>query len=488
MQMAPVYFIFLLMLQSGLLNGDEPNCPAHCGVPGTPGLPGRDGAIGPKGEKGEPAFYFTVIGMVGPPGKAGPPGPRGPPGPQGVIGPPGLPGIKHWHLGGDTTSPKSEIQLLSAKIAMIEKVASFDEFRKVGEKYFVYDGFVESFDKGIQYCKEIGGAIALPRNADENKALVKLSVASGLSFNPYIGATDRDKEGQFVDTDGKPLTFTNWAPGQPDDYLGAQDCGVLRVGSGFWDDVGCDDKLPVICEIQMAPVYFIFLLMLQSGLLNCPAHCGVPGTPGLPGRDGAIGPKGEKGEPGMVGPPGKAGPPGPRGPPGPQGVIGPPGLPGIKHWHLGGDTTSPKSEIQLLSAKIAMIEKVASFDEFRKVGEKYFVYDGFVESFDKGIQYCKDIGGAIALPRNADENKALVKLSVASGLSFNPYIGATDRDKEGQFVDTDGKPLTFTNWASGQPDDYLGAQDCSVVRVGSGFWDDVGCDDKLPVICEIEIK
>lgn len=232
--MAPVYFIFLLMLQSGLLNGDEPKCPAHCGVPGTPGLPGRDGAIGPKGEKGEP-------GMVGAPG------PRGPPGPQGIKGPPGLPG----HLGGDTTSPKSEIQLLSAKIAMIEKVASFDEFRKVGEKYFVYDGFVESFDKGIQYCKEIGGAIALPRNADENKALVKLSVASGLSFNPYIGATDRDKEGQFVDTDGKPLTFTNWASGQPDDFLGAQDCGVLRVGSGFWDDVGCDDKLPVICEIEI---------------------------------------------------------------------------------------------------------------------------------------------------------------------------------------------------------------------------------------------
>ncbi|XP_055057574.2 mannose-binding protein C isoform X1 [Misgurnus anguillicaudatus] len=234
MQMAPVYFIVLLTLQSGILNGDEPNCPAHCGVPGTPGLPGKDGAIGPKGEKGEP-------------GVVGPSGPRGPPGPQGIKGPPGLPG----HLGGDITSPKSEIQHLSAKIAMIEKVASFDAFRKVGEKYFVYDRFVESFDKGIQYCKEIGGAIALPRNADENKALLKLSVASGLSINPYIGATDRDKEGQFVDNNGKPLTFTNWESGQPDDYVGAQDCGVLRVWSGFWDDVGCDDKLPIICEIEI---------------------------------------------------------------------------------------------------------------------------------------------------------------------------------------------------------------------------------------------
>ncbi|XP_073671108.1 mannose-binding protein A-like isoform X2 [Paramisgurnus dabryanus] len=254
--MAPVYFIFLLMLQSGLLHGGEPNCPAHCGVPGTPGhngLPGRDGrdgkdgAIGPKGEKGEPG-----VEVHGPPGKAGPPGPQGltgPPGPQGLKGPPGLPGC----LGDNITSLKSEIQHLNTKIAIMEKVASFDAFRKVGQKYFVYNGFVESFDKGIQYCKEIGGAIALPRNADENKALLKVSVASGLNVPnsyPYIGATDRDKEGQFVDNNGKPLTFTNWDSGQPDDYKGAQDCSVLRVPSGFWDDIGCDNR-PIICEIEI---------------------------------------------------------------------------------------------------------------------------------------------------------------------------------------------------------------------------------------------
>ncbi|XP_065133244.1 mannose-binding protein A-like [Paramisgurnus dabryanus] len=252
--MAPVYFIFLLMLQSGLLHGAEPqnlNCPAHCGVPGIPGLPGRDGrdgkdgAIGPKGEKGEPG-----VEVHGPPGKAGPPGPQGltgPPGPQGIKGPPGLPG----RLGDDITSLKSEIQLLSAKIAMIEKVASFNSFRKVGEKYFVYNGFIESYDKGIQYCKEIGGTIALPRNADENKALVKLLETSEVIINPFIGATDRAKEGQFVDITGKPLTFTKWDSDQPDDYKGAQDCSVVRVLSGFWDDDGCENKLRIVCEIEI---------------------------------------------------------------------------------------------------------------------------------------------------------------------------------------------------------------------------------------------
>ncbi|XP_073730117.1 uncharacterized protein [Misgurnus anguillicaudatus] len=213
---------------------------------------------------------------------------------------------------------------------------------------------------------------------------------------------------------------------------------------------------------------------------------GDPGIPGIPG------PTGRPGFPGIDGRPGSKGDPGVPGIPGPIGRPGIPGLPGSKGQpgSSGGDVTSLQSQMHDLTAKIAMIEKVASFDAFRKVGEKYFVYDGFLESIDKGIKYCKEIGGAIALPRNVNENKALVKVSVASGLddpNRYPYIAATDRDKEGQFVDINGKPLTFTNWDSDQPDDYMGVQDCSVLRVGSGFWDDIECD-KRPIICEIEIK
>ncbi|XP_065133202.1 uncharacterized protein [Paramisgurnus dabryanus] len=249
------------------------------GPPGFDGSPGITGMIGPrgipcitgssglKGERGPAGFTGSpgLKGERGPPGYTGSPGLTGMPGPvglhglkgeQGQRGPPGKPGA-YWqqgHLGGDITSLKSEIQHLNAKIAMIEKFASFDAFRKIGQKYFVYDGLVESFDNGIKWCKENGGTIALPRNADENRALLRLSVASGLSgHKPYVRVTDRDKEGQFVDIDGKPLTFTNWDSGQPDDYRGAQDCGALTVDSGFWDDVGCNQNDPhhIICEIEI---------------------------------------------------------------------------------------------------------------------------------------------------------------------------------------------------------------------------------------------
>nr|XP_055057575.1 pulmonary surfactant-associated protein D-like [Misgurnus anguillicaudatus] len=223
------YISVLLLLQSGpqLLYGNESqNC-------------------GPKGEKGD-------RGVQGPPGNAGPTGPQGHKGDTGFPGNPGSPGPKgqQGSPGGDVTSLQSQIHDLTAKFAMMEKAESFVAFKKVGQKYFVYDGIEKTFDEGIQICKEVGGTIALARDAVENQALHKVVIASGLSKKPFIGGTDRDKEGQFVDIDGKPLIFTNWASGEPDNYQETQHCGALIVASGLWDDVTCNERRPILCEIQ----------------------------------------------------------------------------------------------------------------------------------------------------------------------------------------------------------------------------------------------
>ncbi|XP_055057575.2 mannose-binding protein C-like [Misgurnus anguillicaudatus] len=228
------YISVLLLLQSGpqLLYGDESqNC-------------------GPKGEKGD-------RGVQGPPGNAGPTGPQGDKGDTGFPGNPGSPGIgfsgpkgQQGNPGGDITSLQSQIHDLTAKFAMMEKAARFVTSIKVEQKYFVYDGTLKTFDEGIQICKEVGGTIALARKAVEHEALHKVVIASGLSKNPFIGVTDRDKEGQFVDIDGKPLTFTNWAFGQPDNFQKTQHCGTIIVESGLWDDASCNEPRPIMCEIQ----------------------------------------------------------------------------------------------------------------------------------------------------------------------------------------------------------------------------------------------
>uniref|UniRef100_A0A673LP58 Uncharacterized protein n=1 Tax=Sinocyclocheilus rhinocerous TaxID=307959 RepID=A0A673LP58_9TELE len=193
--------LFQFALQ--MLDGAEPqnlNCPTYGGVLGTPGhngLPGRDGkngAIGPKGEKRE-----SGVNVQGPPGKAGPPGPAGEKGEKGLQG---LPGIKHYTL------LFSFLKIPCLKLQFQSMV--FKIFRQVGQKYYVTDGFEAAFD-----------AVLLGR-------WWKNTVSSGLgSKKPYIRVTDRETEGRFVDTEEKQLAFTNWGPGQPDDYKGLQDCGTI---------------------------------------------------------------------------------------------------------------------------------------------------------------------------------------------------------------------------------------------------------------------
>ncbi len=62
-------------------------------------------------------------------------------------------------------SLKSEIQQLKAKIATIEKIASFSHFRQVGQKYYFTDGVEGTFSQGLKYCEGFGGTMVLPRSS-----------------------------------------------------------------------------------------------------------------------------------------------------------------------------------------------------------------------------------------------------------------------------------------------------------------------------------
>eukprot|EP00058_Branchiostoma_floridae_P027851 XP_002613342.1 hypothetical protein BRAFLDRAFT_68309 [Branchiostoma floridae] len=58
-------------------------------------------------------------------------------------------------------------------------------------------------------------------------------------------------EGDWRWSDGSPLSYTHWYVRQPDDYKGAQDCGILRDDYDFfhWDDAGCTGTYYSLCQI-----------------------------------------------------------------------------------------------------------------------------------------------------------------------------------------------------------------------------------------------
>ena len=66
------------------------------------------------------------------------------------------------------------------------------------------------------------------------------------------------------------------------------------------------------------------------------------------------------------------------------------------------------------------------------------------------------------------------------------WIGLNDVTKEGKFLWADGSHVTYTNWASSQPDNRKDYENCVEIAVHGGSWKDTSCGRQLPFICEKE--
>ncbi|XP_060097022.1 pulmonary surfactant-associated protein D-like [Heteronotia binoei] len=217
--------------------------------------------------------------------------------------------------------------------------------------------------------------------------------------------------------------------------------------------------------------------------------CGNPGLNGLPGRDGRDGAKGEKGDQGVgqkgqQGYPGKAGPPGEMGP---MGIKGLPGEKGQKGETVGTDAF--QKQVAALENKIQELQ--AEYNNYKNavllqgstVGQKTFISTHQHDTFANGRARCTKAGGALACPKNAAENSALQE--VAKKNSKFAFIDINDIQTEGRFVYANGaSSLSYTNWKSGEPNNYNGAEDCVIIVPENGLWNDLNCETKSLIVCE----
>ncbi len=72
----------------------------------------------------------------------------------------------------------------------------------------------------------------------------------------WLGLSDITAEGTFIwENSGKPLTYTKWTDGKPDDFGQREDCVHMWCPNenGEWNDWHCDETVEppqtTLCEV-----------------------------------------------------------------------------------------------------------------------------------------------------------------------------------------------------------------------------------------------
>ena len=93
-------------------------------------------------------------------------------------------------------------------------------------------------------CKAVGLQLATVESAAQNALLVTAAAGNKV----WTGGNDAASEGTWVwSPSNTPLSYTNWANGEPNNSGGREDCLEFRK-DGTWNDERCDRGRKYVCQ------------------------------------------------------------------------------------------------------------------------------------------------------------------------------------------------------------------------------------------------
>ena len=117
-----------------------------------------------------------------------------------------------------------------------------------GSQYLLLEDY-QTWDEAQAQAQFLGGNLVTINNATEEQWLKE---TFGTDDRRWIGINDKEQEGVFTWASGEAVTYTNWAPGEPYDWQGVQDVGVMNAGDGLqWDDDSVFGIFQGIVEVKL---------------------------------------------------------------------------------------------------------------------------------------------------------------------------------------------------------------------------------------------
>ncbi|XP_794280.1 perlucin-like protein [Strongylocentrotus purpuratus] len=148
-----------------------------------------------------------------------------------------------------------------------------------------------------------------------------------------------------------------------------------------------------------------------------------------------------------------------------------------------------------LLAAIACLSQGCCPDRFMKVGNRCYYYNSDKVDWHDARHACERLGAHLVSIHNAEDSrevydlwKSLIDESFLVGGQRTYWIGLHDVQNENFFEWSDGTPMDYSMWCSGEPNNS-GGEDCvsPLSRGSNDFdrqkWNDFDCGTRKPYFC-----
>ena len=118
-------------------------------------------------------------------------------------------------------------------------------WRQWGNSCYLRPSNGVEWSKARKKCERLGGVLAAPRSVEEENFIKTLVV--GIE-RAWIDCNDQAVEGTWECKEGGvEVSYTNWYPGQPNEFGGlSEDCAAFDTDG--YHDFPCDREFPVVCK------------------------------------------------------------------------------------------------------------------------------------------------------------------------------------------------------------------------------------------------